>query len=92
MLNVREKILGDVISKNYNIVFLDFKRKFFRLSKKVIGTVFKTTFSLSEETSPEENILLQKSQILFFGLIAKSFQALTETTATEFSEVHANCA
>ena len=92
MLIVREKILGDVISKKYDIVFLDFKRKFFRLSKKVIGTVFKTAFSVSAEIFPEEKNLLEKIINLFFVLRPKHFRVLTETVSTGLSKVHAKCA
>ena len=73
-------------------LFLDFKRKFFRLSQKTFGTVFKTAFSMSKETFPEENILLEKIIIWFFGLRPKHFRALTDTISTGLSKVHANCA
>ena len=73
-------------------LFLDFKRKFFRLSQKTFGTVFKTAFSMSKETFPEENILLEKIIIWFFGLRPKHFRVSTETISTGLSKVHANCA
>ena len=94
MLIVREKILRvDIILKKVKLcLFLDFKRKIFGLSEKIIGTVFKTAFSVSEENFPEENILLEKFIILFSGLRAKTFRALTETISTGLSNVHANCA
>ena len=92
MLIVRENILGEVVLKKFNFVFLDFKQNIFGLSEKIIGTVFKSAFSVSEETSPAENILLQKTILLVFRLRAKNFRALTDTISTGLSKAHANCA
>ena len=94
MLIVREKILRvDIILKKVKLcLFLDFKRKIFGLSEKIIGTVFKTAFSVSEENFPEEHILLEKTIILFFGLSAKNFRPLTETNSKDLAKVILNCA
>ena len=92
MLYVRDNILGNVFLKKYNFVFFVSKRKNFGLSEKIIGTVFKTEFSVSKETFPEENILLEKIIIWFFGLRVKNFQTLTETYSKGLSKGHLNCA